>query len=794
MRNPMRRRRLLGGGACLLVSLLLGAGQAQASGPPLAGQLWASQVDSRSVTLSAEVDPNGYLTGGRFEYTPKATYEAKGFTGASQVIVKVIGTEEGMIPVNFPTVSGLASDTTYYYRLVLSNSHGSLTTPSSAPYPFFVTSPASGGALLADGRGWEMVSPADKNGGGVAFPEALAKGGVLQGAAQGSMATYSSASSFAGGQGAPPASQYLARRSSGGWSTENLSVPIFSGSYDIAEGGSPYRLFSTDLARGLMLNGKGCRGEAEGCPVPNPTLAGTDAPAGYQDYYLRTSATGGFEALLGPTETGLSGQSASAFEVTLAGASEDLTHAVLSSCAKLSASASNGCGAEEANLYEWSTGGGALKQLNASPGATLAAQGAGAVSSEGARVYLYEGANLFVRDGATLKQADAGAGGGGTFQLASTDGQLAYLSKANDLYRYNATANTATKLTSSADVQGVLGAASNGASLYYLRTGGLYRCPAANSAAANGCDSATKIAEAADPSDYPPASGTSRVSADGTKLLFESTTPLEDRYGHTYDNTDLATGEADTELYLYESTAGLTCVSCNPTNGRPTGPSSIPGAVANGAGPTATLSYKPRVLLDGGRRVFFDSADAISPSDTNTQGASGKGVADAYQWEAQGEGSCARATGCTSLLSSGRDAAPSRFADASAEGADAFFLTGASLVGSDPGAIDLYDARVGGGFPEAPGPLACEGDACQVLPPEPTEPTLTTLLSGPGNPAVHYTRYGFKATKRCPKGKVPKTVKTKKGKKVKRCVKKRSKRHPKRHHRRGARRHKGNRR
>jgi hypothetical protein len=775
-----RRRLCSSGGAVLLALIALGATApgAGAVGPPILGQLWSSQVDARSATLSAEVDPNGSLTGGYFEYQPKATWETQGFTGAKRVNINVIGTEAGMIPVDFPTISGLSPDTTYLYRLVVTNGHGQTVKPTSAPYPFFITAPAAGGPLLADGRGWEMVSPADKNGGGVATPESLAKGGTLQAAEGGSLLTYSSSSSFAGGAGAPPASQYIATRGASGWSSQNITVPIFSGSYDIDQGGAPYRLFSTDLGRDLLLNGKGCRGEASGCPVPNPTLPGTDAPPGYQDYYLRSTSSGAFEALLGPSETGLSGLSASQFEVTLAGASPDLAHVVLESCAKLTASATDGCAGPSDNLYESSTEGGALKQLNAAPGAALAAQGANAVSTDGSRVYLYEGGNLYLRDGATLHQADAGAGGGGTFEAASADGSIAYFTKAGDLYRYGATPNTATKLTSSADVVGVLGAASNGASLYYLRSGGLYRCAAANTAAADGCDAATEIAAGADASDYPPASGTARVTEDGTKLLFASTASLEDSAGHTYDNTDLVSGEPDTELYLYDATAAkLACVSCNPTNGRPIGPSSIPGAIANGAGLKA---YKPNVLADGGKRVFFDSADAIAPTDTNTAGAGGGGVPDAYQWEASGEGSCTRAAGCTSLLSSGRDATPSLFADASADGSDAYFLTGASLIGADPGAVDAYDARIGGGFPEPSAPIPCEGDSCQALPPEPTEPTLTTLLSGPGNPPVHYNRYGVKSSKSCPQGKVPKTVKTKGGKKVKKCVKKKARRHPRR--------------
>jgi hypothetical protein len=778
MRSLKSWRRHLTGGGVMLILIALGATApgAGAAGPPILGEIWASRIDARSGRLSAEIDPNGSLTGGYFEYASQADFQSKGFTGAKKSNLNVIGLEAGTIVVNFPTLSNLSADTVYRYRLTVKNGFGQKVLPTTSPYPFFRTQSEVGAGVLPDNRGWEMVSPADKNGGQADPPETLAKGGVLQAAAQGGLATYSSASSFAGGQGASPASQYIATRTPSGWATQNITVPIFSGSYDISKGGSPYRLFSSDLVRGLLLNGKGCRGEATGCPVPNPALPGTDAPAGYQDYYLRSTSTGGFEALLGPAEISLSGQSASAFELTFAGAAPDLTHVVLSSCAKLSPSATSGC-PTEANLYEFSSGGGALKLLNATPGAVLAAQGAHAVSTDGVRVYLKEGANLFVRDGLTLKQADASAGGGGSFQLASADGSLAYFTKAGELHRYEASPNTATKLTSTADVEGVLGAAADGSSLYYLRPSGLYRCAAANTAAANGCDSAIKIAAAASSSNYPPATGIARVTDDGTKLLFASSAPLEDHAANTYDNTDLISGQLDSQLYLYNAAVGLTCVSCNPTNGRPIGPSSVPGAIANGSDATATIAYKPRVLSADGKRVFFNSRDALALTDTNTEGSGGGGVSDAYQWEAQGAGNCTRVGGCTSLLSSGRDAKDATFVDASTNGSDAFFLTARSLVGADPGAVDLYDARIGGGYPEAGEPIPCPGDTCQALPPEPTEPTLTTLLSGPGNPPVHYTRYGFKASKHCPKGKVPKTVKTKSGKTVKLCVERKPKRH-----------------
>src|SRR6185295_20286513 len=100
----------------------------------------------------------------------------------------------------------------------------------------------------------------EKNGGRVDPPETIAKGGVLQAAAQGGLITYSSASSFAAGTGAPIASQYLGSRTPGGWLTQNLTTPVFSASFHLTDQGVPYRIFSTDLSRALLLNGDRCRG------------------------------------------------------------------------------------------------------------------------------------------------------------------------------------------------------------------------------------------------------------------------------------------------------------------------------------------------------------------------------------------------------------------------------------------------------------------------------------------------------------------------------------------------------
>jgi hypothetical protein len=769
------RLRRIGGGAALLALLVaLGPGASVAGAVvPTVGASWSSAIFSSTARLHAEVNPNSLFTTYHFDYTTKAAYDADrgrggdGFTGASRIPAVSdanVGSGSSFVTV-LQLLSTLQADTVYRYRVVARNSSGTTTFPPGAgAYQTFVTFPISTGALLPDGRGWEMVSPVDKNGGEVDPPGGLADGGVLQAAVGGGAVTYGSAAAFgAGSVGAPSASQYISSRTGGGWSTQNISVPLFSGSYDTETDGVPYRLFSGDLARGLLLSGKHCRGDDASCPVANPPLPGTDAPAGYQNYYLRESAGPSFEALLGASDIAELNTDPADFALSFVGASPDLRTVVLSTCAALTPGATDGCGTARANLYRWS--GGSLSLINATPGAALAAQ-SGAVSTDGSRIYWKDltAGNLFQGIGAGARQVDAGAGGGGTFETASTDGSLAFYTKAGDLWRYTVGSDSSTRLTSSGDVAGVLGASTSGSHLYYLTATGLVLCNNAATATANQCDTvaATRVAESADVSTYPPTTGTARVSADGTKLVFVATTPLTRSDGTRYDNTDLNTRVPDSQVYLYDATtAALTCVSCNPSNGRPVGPSSIPGATRNGSSPEATVSYKPRVLSADGRRVYFDSDDALVLSDTNND-------TDAYQWEAQGSGNCTRAGGCIALISSGRATGGATFVDASADGSDAFFLTDESLVNADPGSVDLYDARIGGGFPVPNRPIPCNGDACQILPPEPIDPTLTTLLSGPGNPPVRYVKYG----KTCPKNKQLKTVTKKNGKKIKKCVKK----------------------
>jgi hypothetical protein len=255
-----------------------------------------------------------------------------------------------------------------------------------------------------------------------------------------------------------------------------------------------------------------------------------------------------------------------------------------------------------------------------------------------------------------------------------------------------------------------------------------------------------------------------RATSDGKVLTFLSTERLSG-----YDNTDLSSGKADSEVYIYEAGApGPICVSCDPSGARPAGRlveanghSANLATASSLAMPTYQL-HSPRVLSEDGRRLFFNSFDALLPRDTN-------GKEDVYEWESSAsQAGCeekgaelyvASAEGCLSLISTGESPLDSELLDAGATGGDAFFTTVTSLLPRDPGLIDVYDARVLGGIPEpTPPPAPCQGEACQPAVTAPNDPTpSSSAYKGPGNleekPKKHHkARHKKKRTHRAKRG------------------------------------------
>jgi hypothetical protein len=733
------RRQLTTAAAVLAVAVGLAVSPAAAMAAPAVEDAWVSAVTATAVDLNGSVNPDGLGTSARFEYLTAAAYEAnlsasrEGFFGAAGSPAGTGGVNlgAGTAPVSFTRHIGLLSaGTAYLYRVVATNPSGT----AYGPVRWFATTESTPVFELPDGRAWEMVSPVDKGGGEIQRPGEIFGGGVFQAAAAGPAVAYGSRTSFAGGAGSPGAAQYLGRRTDFGWATANITGPTQAGAYGAEPDGAPFQLFSGDLGRSVLVQATRCAEEP--CP---------------RRLELRGSA--------GATLAGTPARP----DLRLAGANSSLTQIVVSSCAALAPGAIEvpagaGCDPGAPNLYGWA--GGALTLINllpaeatGTPGATLAAPG-GAVSEDGSRIYFELGGNLYLRAGSTTVAVDAAAGGGGSFETAATDGSLAFFTKAGHLYRFDAGTGTATDLTPGGEVEGVLGATPDGTHLYYATADGLYL---------HRGGAATKIAAGADASNFPPATGTARVAADGN-LAFLSSQPLTG-----FDNAGNA------QAFIYSAASGtLTCASCNPGGARALGAAAIPGASANGVGPVATRAYKSRALSASGTRLFFQTPDKLAAADTN-------GALDVYQWEAQGTGSCLRPGGCVSLISSGRSPGGATFVDASADGSEAYFLTDDSLVPADPGLVDLYNARVGGGFPVPPVPIACVGDACQPVPSAPDDtPPATLLTRAEGNPPLRIQKPKQKGKK--------KKKKNARKKAKKRAQKKAQKKAKKKGKRRGARR------
>jgi hypothetical protein len=699
---------------------------ARAAGAPLIGESWVEEVTADSARLRATINPEGLPSTYRFEVVSQGAFEKAGYAGA------VLLPPSGKAPLGSgttflsvaqtvgPPLNPLLAQTAYRYRVSATNEGG-----SAAPIEhLFTTQPSELQFGLPDHRAWELVSPPEKGGGSIAAPGAIFGGGDFQASpsssSEGAALTYGSASAFGEAQGAPPGSQYLSRRTGTGWITANVSAPLSSAAYGAHPDGAPYRLFSASLSAGLLFGGLPCRGALAGCPAPTPVLPESGAPPGYMAYYLRNGGTGAFSSLLGAGDLAHTAIPKEDFEVAFAGATSDLSRIVLSSCAALTVDAIEAPGCAAQNLYEWS--GGVLRALNllpgdaeTTPGATLAAP-LGAISDDGQRVYMYqlEDGPIYLREGAQSKQIAGTIGESASFQLASSDGRYAFYTKNAHLYRWDAQSEVSTDLTPAGGLLGVFGASEDGAIVYFEDAGGIERweegqlthlAPGSQLAAA---------------SDFPPATGTARVSADGSHLAFLSAKDLGG-----YDSG------GRTELYLYGPQAGgspqLICASCNPTGERARGSATIPGALVNGS----TRAYRPRILTADAHRIFFESNDRLVPGDANDQ-------PDVYQWEADGEGSCTLQSGCLSLISSGAQSSEATtFIDASADGADVYFLTDSSLVPSDPGSVDIYDAREEGGFPEPSEPLPCVADACQPLPPTPEDPEPGSLVPNVGNLPLH---------------------------------------------------------
>jgi len=674
------------------------------------------------------------------------------------------------------------------------------------------------GQQLPDCRAYEMVSPVNKSDANVEAGFAIPSGyraNMDRAALDGNSVTYSSYKAFNGAISAPYTNQYLARRDpENGWQSEAISpkreepalMTFLTATLD-----RQYKEFSDDLCNGWVVQ--------DAKPILSP--GGIEGYPGLYRRDLCDPGDGSYEALttveppnLPPRKfiPEIQGTSADG-SVAIFGVNDNLTSDAPPQplvCVEEPSPSAEGC---DTRLYEardgqlefvcilpdgsphtGSCGAGSANSPIAG-GSERTGSLSNAISLDGSRIFWSTSASvsalgsLYARINGTetIEISDAPT----YFWKAAADGSKVLYSVGQQLYVFDVASETETPVAGS--VFGVAGASEDLSRIYFasgeVLTGSQQNSIGATADAGEGNlylyepesdPEMTFVAALSVPElvgtksslvAKSPARRLSRVTPDGQHIAFMSQSSLTG-----YDNTDVVSKEPDFEVFLYDATSEqLLCPSCNPSGARPLGrkldlklfeewtASRIPVFISQ--------LYGQRVLSNDGSRLYFNSFDALSVNDVNEQ-------EDVYQWEAAGTGSCKESSptyhgvagGCIDLISSGRSSHGSELVDISVDGRDVFFKTFESLVPQDSRLLDIYDARVEGGFlyPPSPpsGPNCSDQTPCQSPTSPPVNSAPATRSSGAGNP---------KWPKPCPKGK--RKVK-RQGKLV--CVKKKqSKKHRK---------------
>lgn len=614
---------------------------------------------------------------------------------------------------------------------------------------------------VGDCRAFERVSPADKGGGDI-----LAEGQAIIAADDGNGAIFESVHNFADsvGSGALGRTTYLSRRNGSGWSTQSVTPEAHPEAIQTFGPATHVEVFSADLTHALTI----------GYDLPGATGAAPQR----QNYYLETTATRALEPITASQRgNGEDPIQYGPFEFMIAnrfwGASEDLRHITLESPTQFLPSGTApgypqgeplpppffSFAYEFNNVYTWDDGtlhlAGILPDGDAPPeGSAVELNGmneafSGTMSADGSRqsflaaptagaprqLYLRIDSSRTAMISESENPSFTEAAQKVHFEGMTPDGKYVFFTTGSslvaadentgpDLYRWTDGPDPAHESnltlvtdegTASTDRQALggslVGMSDDGSRVYVQAGGALHLWEEGMGIRTIDAD-VPKTPElnhqltltATDP-------GNGRVSPNGQWLTY-IVTPV---------------GAASGRIYLYSRQSDtVTCISC------PSTAAIVPSLTAVDS--FSHLGFRPRFLANDGR-VFFTSAGALVPEDTN-------GVDDVYSYDGP--------TGRLSLLSSGKGDEPSQFVDASKSGDDVFFVTRDRLVPSDGDElVDLYDARVGGGFSEPePAPESpCTGEACQAGP-EAAAPPPAIASSGPARGNVKHRRKGCRKPQR----------------------------------------------
>jgi hypothetical protein len=639
-----------------------------AAAPPVVETGDVTDLSESGATLVGTIDAEGSQTSYHFEYGTTTSY------GSREPVNGDAAAGAERKPHTFSrSISGLQPGTTYHYRLVASNA-GGLTAGVDRTF----TTVASGQSPPQ--RGYEQVSPVDKEGANV--------NGVIgyQASPDGSAIVIPASSASSDGESAPQIPRFLSRRGATDWlHWQPVDPPMNLGRGLINQ---TVMAVSEDFEHALVTS--------------NEVLApgGIDSGA---NVYIRDLRTGEYKLVAATAR-------ASAF-LTYAGPNQankyiagapDFSWVVLISQVPLAP------GVTKTAMYKWSEGegltvesrlpddsipSGAAWQQTTENGETRL------VSADGNTMYfaLTSGElGVYRRSGGVSEAISVSHMGGpatpqpGRVDGISRDGRYAFFHSVqltedaqpgpNNLYRFDSNdeslefIGTLAPWGSSQDgTTRVFAVAPDGRTVYFNSEGQLV---------------VWREGFGVQPVSSQPVGG--KVSPNGRYFGYQK---VEEDGSRTVQLFDSVSEES-------------VCVSCSPSGSAPLGdPDFFAEPLGEGSGRQMSNRIPQAVTDDG--QIVFDTPQRLLGSDRNS-------ARDVYSYK----------DGVTTLISPGDSNYDADFVDMSADANDIYFVTGESLVPQDvDGGVDVYDARVGGGFASQTPlpPLSnCAGSECASSPAGPT--------------------------------------------------------------------------
>jgi hypothetical protein len=687
-------------------------------GRPRITEPGARDATQGSATIEAKVNPRGTPTTYSFEWGPTSSY-------GHRVPAAAVG--EGQQPERVKAdLSGLSPGSTYHFRVLASSSAGTVASSDQ-------TVETLNSCGLPEARCYELVSPPDV--GPVATPGIVpaAKEMKYQASdAPGAVAYVASP----GLPGATKASEALYRgtRGSAGWGSVQLSPPVTARNLRTA-GANSSRIWS--------LSGSLSCGAVESFQplTDDPAMRLAYENGGANLYRLDPDGSYTPITTLAPENPNLK----KSVYFSIIGMSQDCLKIDFFTEYRYPGLAGAGT---RARFYEWDEG--VLRALGLVPGpggreVPVAAASTGAegslnrVSVDGSRVFFAAERQtspnveeigrpaVFAREGGNSTRdislsetptPDIQA----SYQWATADGSRAFFiasagiarnggsSEGNDLYEYDYRRPEGERLTDlsidhdagGAEVSAFLGASDDGSHIYFLARGQLLPGRGNTRAENEADDDYSVYGVSGGKVSFVGTVGTSlataQASADGRYLLFES-------------NADVTGYQSDgaSEAYLYDADTGregsVTCLSCRP-DGHPSIADASYEPLAEGSSAQNAL-HPPRILSGpaGEPRAVFSSPDALVPGAVEGEG-------NLYEW-AHGQVFLLTSEPAGSNVEPGKTHIEVQFVGASNDATDLYFTTPQTLSWEDGDARNsVYDARVGGGFPEPAAPPApCDPDS-----------------------------------------------------------------------------------